>query len=110
MLLGILNSGTSFVSGFAIFSVLGFMAQEQGVDIADVAESGTRVLKGSSGGGRCCRSSETTDKQQPNPKKVSASITETSQPITIGDARVTDVGIKLLTQTLRLGQSGSGGG
>ena len=43
MLLGALNSGTSFVSGFAIFSVLGFMAQEQGVDIADVAESGTRV-------------------------------------------------------------------
>uniref|UniRef100_A0A667Y5L7 Transporter n=1 Tax=Myripristis murdjan TaxID=586833 RepID=A0A667Y5L7_9TELE len=40
MLLGALNSGTSFVSGFAIFSVLGFMAQEQGVDIADVAESG----------------------------------------------------------------------
>ncbi|KAM5147737.1 sodium- and chloride-dependent taurine transporter [Mantella aurantiaca] len=40
MLLGCLNSGTSFVSGFAIFSVLGFMAQEQGVDIADVAESG----------------------------------------------------------------------
>ncbi|XP_077368964.1 sodium- and chloride-dependent taurine transporter-like isoform X2 [Festucalex cinctus] len=40
LLLGVLNSGTSFVSGFAIFSVLGFMAQEQGVDIADVAESG----------------------------------------------------------------------
>uniref|UniRef100_A0A8C5A6U3 Transporter n=1 Tax=Gadus morhua TaxID=8049 RepID=A0A8C5A6U3_GADMO len=40
MLLGALNSGTSFVSGFAIFSVLGFMAQEQQVDIADVAESG----------------------------------------------------------------------
>ncbi|CDQ68811.1 unnamed protein product [Oncorhynchus mykiss] len=38
LLLGGLNSGTSFVSGFAIFSVLGFMAQEQGVDIADVAE------------------------------------------------------------------------
>jgi len=32
------------VSGFAIFSVLGFMAQEQGVNIADVAESGTMVL------------------------------------------------------------------
>ena len=43
LLLGGLNSGTSFVSGFAIFSVLGFMAQEQGVDIADVAESGMRV-------------------------------------------------------------------
>ncbi|KAA0712419.1 Sodium- and chloride-dependent taurine transporter [Triplophysa tibetana] len=39
LLLGGLNSATSFVSGFAIFSVLGFMAQEQGVDIADVAES-----------------------------------------------------------------------
>lgn len=55
MLLGGLNSGTSFVSGFAIFSVLGFMAQEQGVDIADVAESGTRVQgDGSSDGGCCC--------------------------------------------------------
>jgi len=43
LLLGGLNSGTSFVSGFAIFSVLGFMAQEQGVVFADVAESGTRV-------------------------------------------------------------------
>ena len=54
LLLGGLNSGTSFVSGFAIFSVLGFMAQEQGVDIADVAESGTRVKgHGSSDGGHC---------------------------------------------------------
>ncbi|XP_053574795.1 sodium- and chloride-dependent betaine transporter [Bombina bombina] len=35
-----LNSITSFVAGFAIFSVLGFMAQEQGVDISKVAESG----------------------------------------------------------------------
>ncbi|KAJ7329166.1 hypothetical protein JRQ81_015340 [Phrynocephalus forsythii] len=35
-----LNSATSFVAGFAIFSVLGFMAQDQGVPISDVAESG----------------------------------------------------------------------
>nr|XP_042703621.1 sodium- and chloride-dependent betaine transporter-like [Chrysemys picta bellii] len=35
-----LNSATSFLAGFAIFSVLGFMAQEQGVPISEVAESG----------------------------------------------------------------------
>ncbi|XP_034024659.1 LOW QUALITY PROTEIN: sodium- and chloride-dependent GABA transporter 2-like [Thalassophryne amazonica] len=36
----LLNSGTSVVAGFAVFSVLGFMAHEQGVPIARVAESG----------------------------------------------------------------------
>ncbi|TVK90544.1 Sodium- and chloride-dependent GABA transporter 2 [Bagarius yarrelli] len=36
----LLNSMTSFVAGFAIFSVLGFMAEEQGMDISMVAESG----------------------------------------------------------------------
>ncbi|KAK2862041.1 hypothetical protein Q5P01_001574 [Channa striata] len=36
----LLNSVTSFVAGFAIFSVLGFMAKEQNVDISMVAESG----------------------------------------------------------------------
>uniref|UniRef100_A0A4W4ENF1 Transporter n=1 Tax=Electrophorus electricus TaxID=8005 RepID=A0A4W4ENF1_ELEEL len=40
MYLCLLNSMTSFVAGFAIFSVLGFMADEQGVDISVVAESG----------------------------------------------------------------------
>uniref|UniRef100_A0A3P8UHQ0 Transporter n=1 Tax=Cynoglossus semilaevis TaxID=244447 RepID=A0A3P8UHQ0_CYNSE len=36
----LLNSGTSFVAGFAIFSALGFMAYEQNVHISKVAESG----------------------------------------------------------------------
>lgn len=40
MALCILNSSTSFVAGFAIFSILGFMSQEQGVPISEVAESG----------------------------------------------------------------------
>ncbi|XP_069484690.1 sodium- and chloride-dependent GABA transporter 2-like [Ambystoma mexicanum] len=40
MALCFLNSGTSFVAGFAIFSILGFMAEEQGVPISEVAESG----------------------------------------------------------------------
>lgn len=39
----LLNSGTSFLSGFAIFSILGYMSQKQGVDIASVAESGMIV-------------------------------------------------------------------
>lgn len=36
----LLNSSTSFVAGFAIFSALGFMAYEQNTDISKVAESG----------------------------------------------------------------------
>uniref|UniRef100_A0A4W5L4P1 Transporter n=1 Tax=Hucho hucho TaxID=62062 RepID=A0A4W5L4P1_9TELE len=40
----LLNSGTSFVSGFAIFSILGYMAREQSVDISVVAESGPGLV------------------------------------------------------------------
>ena len=36
------NSGTSFYGGFLIFSVLGFMAKNQGVAVQDVAKSGMK--------------------------------------------------------------------
>ncbi|KAM3605499.1 uncharacterized protein V6R79_026299 [Siganus canaliculatus] len=36
----LLNSGTSFVAGFVVFSVLGFMAREHGVTVDAVADSG----------------------------------------------------------------------
>ncbi|XP_068605323.1 sodium- and chloride-dependent GABA transporter 3-like [Brachionichthys hirsutus] len=36
----LLNTGTSFVAGFVVFSVLGFMAREQGVTVDTVTESG----------------------------------------------------------------------
>ncbi|KAG8435971.1 hypothetical protein GDO86_007170 [Hymenochirus boettgeri] len=39
-ILAAINSTTSFFAGFVVFSVLGFMASEQGVHISKVAESG----------------------------------------------------------------------
>lgn len=116
MLLGILNSGTSFVSGFAIFSVLGFMAQEQGVDIADVAESGTRVLRRQQRWWALLPApvkQPTNSNETPKrslPKRLSRKPVKQSQSET---PRVPNVGIKLaaprgVTQALRLGQKGSG--
>lgn len=40
ILFTLFNSGTSFYGGFLIFSVLGFMAKNQGVDVQDVAKPG----------------------------------------------------------------------
>ena len=39
-LIPIINCGTSFYAGFAIFSVLGFMANAKDVAVEDVAQSG----------------------------------------------------------------------
>ena len=43
ILVPIINCVTSVFAGFAIFSVLGYMAQQKGVDVKDVATSGTFI-------------------------------------------------------------------
>lgn len=40
----LLNGGSSFVAGFAIFSVLGFMSYEQGLPISEVAATGKSTV------------------------------------------------------------------
>lgn len=40
LIISLVNSSTSVYAGFVIFSVLGFMAKEQGVHISDVAVAG----------------------------------------------------------------------
>jgi solute carrier family 6 amino acid transporter-like protein 5/7/9/14 len=40
----IINCATSFYGGFAIFSVLGYMALQKGVDVSDVAASGPGLV------------------------------------------------------------------
>lgn len=42
--ISIVNSSTSLYSGFAVFSVIGFMAKEQGVSVQDVVESGPGLV------------------------------------------------------------------
>lgn len=43
VLIAIINSGTSIFAGVVIFSILGFMAREQGVPVSEVVEGGTAL-------------------------------------------------------------------
>lgn len=40
LVVGFVNAGTSLFAGFVIFAILGFMADQQGVEVADVVDQG----------------------------------------------------------------------
>ena len=42
MTIPFINCGTSLYAGFAIFSVLGFMAEQKGLPVEEVAASGRK--------------------------------------------------------------------
>ncbi len=43
MIVPIINCLTSFYAGFVIFSVLGYMANQKGVEVKDVATDGKLI-------------------------------------------------------------------
>ncbi|XP_074640098.1 sodium- and chloride-dependent creatine transporter 1-like [Tubulanus polymorphus] len=43
-MIAVINSGTSLYSGFAIFTILGFMAKNAGIPISEVAEKGPGLV------------------------------------------------------------------
>ena len=44
MIVIVVNSLTSLYAGFVVFSVLGYMAGQQGLSVADVAKSGRFMI------------------------------------------------------------------
>ena len=45
LIIPFVNCGTSIYAGFVIFSVLGYMAKQKGVDVSEVAAEGKKTLK-----------------------------------------------------------------